>query len=275
MHEQMRSVFHKKLIDSVRRPSLAGDGLPERMRSTAFAFLGLTAAAGLALVAVFAQLGFPLLSPAPLPSAPPEPSSVGKAVPLESGSAAIGLAQAQGAAVVAPDTSRDQGGSSRTAHSQGSPGVDGSAVGVSGSRPDGDAPDTSDPAIPSPVPTPSPAPTTPAEPSPAPVEVPVVSPDSAAKPDKAKSVSSTPNKPEAKPAAAKPPKGEAKPTKSKPAKPPKAKPAKPEPKPPKPEPKPAKPEAAPAPEAKYVPAAPPVPADNGKDKSKEEKEKRK
>jgi hypothetical protein len=261
MHEQMRPVLHKKLIDSVRRTSLAGDGLPERMRSTAFAFLGLTAAAGLALVAIFAQLGFPLLSPAPLPSASPEPNSVGKAVPLKSGSAAVGLAQAQGAAVVAPGTSRGQGNSSRTARNQGSSGVDGSAVGVSGSRSDGDAPDTSDPAAPSPVPASSPAPTTPAQPSPAPVEVPVVSPDSGAKPDKAKSVSSTPNKPESKPAAAKPPKGETKPTKSKPAKPPKAKPAKPEPKP-------VKPEAAPAPEAKYVPAPPP--AAEGKDKLVEE-----
>ncbi len=56
--------------NAVRRPSLAGDGLPERMRSTVVAFLGLTAAAGLALVAIFAQLGFPVLSPAPLPSSP-------------------------------------------------------------------------------------------------------------------------------------------------------------------------------------------------------------
>ena len=63
----MHSDFRDKLSGSIRRPSLAGDGLPERMRSTVFAFLGLTAAAGLALVAIFAQLGFPLLSPTPLP----------------------------------------------------------------------------------------------------------------------------------------------------------------------------------------------------------------
>lgn len=47
------------------------------MRSTTFALFGLAAAAGLALVAIFAQPGGPLLSPAPLPSEPS--SSVGSA----------------------------------------------------------------------------------------------------------------------------------------------------------------------------------------------------
>jgi hypothetical protein len=46
------------------------------MRATGFALLGLTAAAGLALVAVFAQLGFPLLEPAPLPNGPAAGESV-------------------------------------------------------------------------------------------------------------------------------------------------------------------------------------------------------
>ncbi len=74
MHELVRSSFQTRLF---------GSGLPERMRSTAFAFLGLTAAAGLALVAIFAQLSFPLLSPAPMPSGPPEGNAISPAVALD------------------------------------------------------------------------------------------------------------------------------------------------------------------------------------------------
>jgi hypothetical protein len=88
MHELVRSNFQTKVLSRLRRFSFAGDGLPERMRSTAFAFLGLTAAAGLALVAIFAQLSFPLLSPAPLPSGPTEGSAVAKAVALDRGARA-------------------------------------------------------------------------------------------------------------------------------------------------------------------------------------------
>lgn len=49
------------------------------MRSTAFALLGLTAAAALAMVALFAAPGFPLLGPAPLPSEPPARQAVAAA----------------------------------------------------------------------------------------------------------------------------------------------------------------------------------------------------
>lgn len=52
------------------------------MRSTAFALLGLTAAAGLALVAIFAQPGFPLLEPAPLPEGPSLKQSIAQAEKL-------------------------------------------------------------------------------------------------------------------------------------------------------------------------------------------------
>jgi hypothetical protein len=52
------------------------------MRSTAFALLGLTAAGGLVLVAIFAQLGFPLLEPVPLPREPPARQGVAGAVAL-------------------------------------------------------------------------------------------------------------------------------------------------------------------------------------------------
>ena len=70
MHELVHSSLHSKLLSQFRLPSFAGEGLPERMRSISFALLGLTAAAGLALVAIFAQPGFNLISPAPLPDQP-------------------------------------------------------------------------------------------------------------------------------------------------------------------------------------------------------------
>lgn len=88
MHEMVSSNLHTRLLSSLRLSSFAGKGLPERMRTTAFAFLGLTAAAALALVAIFAQLSFPLLSPAPLPSDPSQGDAVAEAVPVESAKSA-------------------------------------------------------------------------------------------------------------------------------------------------------------------------------------------
>lgn len=88
MHVEVRSHIHK-LLASLRQTSVAGRGLPERMRSTAFAFLGLTAAAGLALVAIFAQLGFPLLSPQPMPRDPARLNAVAGAVAVEQAPRAV------------------------------------------------------------------------------------------------------------------------------------------------------------------------------------------
>src|SRR6478672_5460474 len=49
------------------KPSFAGTGLLERMRSTTFALLGITAAMGLGLVAVISQQGWPVLPVVPIP----------------------------------------------------------------------------------------------------------------------------------------------------------------------------------------------------------------
>ena len=81
INELVHWILHSRL-SSFRIPSFAGKGLPERMRSTAFALLGLTAAAGLALVAIFAQPGFPLLEPAPLPKEPSPRQSIAEAEKL-------------------------------------------------------------------------------------------------------------------------------------------------------------------------------------------------
>src|SRR5215218_1384919 len=82
MHELVHSIFHSKLLSALRLPSFAGEGLPERMRSISFALLGLTAAAGLALVAIFAHPGSTLLAPAPLPDRPSAGQSVAEAKKL-------------------------------------------------------------------------------------------------------------------------------------------------------------------------------------------------
>lgn len=82
MYELVHSTFHSKLFSALRLSSFAGNGLPERMRSISFALLGLTAAAGLALVAIFAQPSFSLLSPAPLPDEPSVSESIGAAKKL-------------------------------------------------------------------------------------------------------------------------------------------------------------------------------------------------
>jgi len=260
----MHSSRNKTPLRGLRFSSLAGKGMPERIRNFGFAFLGLTAAAGLAVVAIFAQMSFPLLSPAPLPSAPSEPNSVSKAVPLTESSATVGIAQSR-SAVVASGLGASRGDSSAAGpRREGGSSVDGTADPVAGSVSGNDSGSTepSEPAG-NPAPGPAPAPTT-SEPAPAPVETPVASPETGSKPDRSTPVSSDPDKPKAQPAAAKPPRAEPKPVK--PAKSPKGTPVKPS-KPAKPEPKPAKTAATPAPEPVYAPA--PASAPEGKEKLQE------
>lgn len=81
MHELVDSIGWRRLVSGLRL-SVSGSGLPERLRSTIFALLGLTAAAGLALVAIFAQPGFPLLEPVPLPGGPAAKESIADAEKL-------------------------------------------------------------------------------------------------------------------------------------------------------------------------------------------------
>lgn len=268
MHEEVRpNPSHKP--SPPRLPSLVGRGLPERMRSTVVAFMGLTAAAGLALVAIFAQLGFPLLSPAPLPDHPAEESFVAESVPLEHGRGAIGLAESQGAVAAPVGSKRER----RSASDEGTD--DRAAVGTSPASvadpglvggPGGTDPAPASPPTPTPTPASPPVSTptaTPPEPSPAPAPAPAP-----ATPSEPKPASSKPSKSKPKPAKSKPAKPEAKPTKP-------SKPAKPEAKAPKPKPtpatpadsKPGKPEAKPVPEPAPPPA--PVPVEKTKDKEKD------
>ena len=142
MNELVRSIFQSKPLAALRLPSFAGEGLPERMRSISFALLGLTAAAGLALVAIFAQPGFKLLSPAPLPDQPGAGQSIAEAerLPVEHRLASLGPARP------AP---RPYGGGSSTSESPSGP---------SGSAGDNDGPSTTPGGADAPAPVGTPAP---------------------------------------------------------------------------------------------------------------------
>lgn len=63
------------------RPSVFGSGLPERLRSTSLALLGLTAAAGLGLVAFALHQGWPVAPDLPIPGVPFE-AEVGHGRPV-------------------------------------------------------------------------------------------------------------------------------------------------------------------------------------------------
>jgi len=105
MNALVDSSVRKRLFALLPLPSIAGRGLPERMRSTAVAFLGLTTAAGLALVAIFAQPGFSVLDPAPLPEEPA--THLAQAERLTRPSGPERLVAAKAAPAVEPDTAGD------------------------------------------------------------------------------------------------------------------------------------------------------------------------
>jgi hypothetical protein len=97
----------KTLLRRPRRISLAGDGLLERMRSTTFALLGITAAMALGLVAIAAQQVWPELPFSPLPGPAAKHGEIHNAlVVAQPGGNKIGSAQPAGrsgaAAVAGP-----------------------------------------------------------------------------------------------------------------------------------------------------------------------------
>jgi hypothetical protein len=59
--------------------SVLGNGLLERARATSLALLGLTAAVGLAIVALAVNQGWPLVAGSSIPQIPPQHQDVGKA----------------------------------------------------------------------------------------------------------------------------------------------------------------------------------------------------
>jgi hypothetical protein len=167
MHELVRSSLQSKLF---------GSGFPERMRSAAFAFLGLTAAAGLALVAIFAQLSFPLLSPAPLPSGPAEGNAVSEAVALGHGPGAFihanpGAVGSGERSARADNGSGSGGGSGQASEPQGSTPSAPTAIEPGGGASGGvavETPTSNSAPAPSSTPGPSPEPAGAPDPAPAP-----------------------------------------------------------------------------------------------------------
>ncbi|HEX3042358.1 MAG TPA: hypothetical protein VHP56_09765 [Solirubrobacterales bacterium] len=261
MHDLVLSNFHIRRPKSLRRPSFAGNGLPERMRSTAFAFLGLTAALGLALVAIFAQLSFPVLAPAPPPAGPAGESGVSTSLAVGRGLAG----PAQQAALLGGAAPAGVGGGGRNGvpsrRGDGRVGDVGSSVAAE--KP-GDAVEPNDegvqqePAPPPPAPAPTGSEAASAETAPAAAPTPIpTSPNPSP-------VTSTPkpkpNEEPPEPSEPEPTEPESKPGKHHGGKPQEEGP-KPEEKPVK-EPKPPKAEAPPAP-APVPPPAPEAPAEKG------------
>jgi hypothetical protein len=190
MAAQMLSRRGQRLSRLLAKPSFAGTGLLERMRSTTFALLGITAAMGLGLVAIVSQQGWPLLPASPLPGAPAERGEVHDATAvapdLPSSVAQLSIGKpARGSAadrVVAPPQPRAShlSGSRQLAVAPPSPPSD----------PGADSP-TGDGAAPPPEPSEQPSSETPAaapapSPAPEPASIPAapaaVSPPSAPEP---------------------------------------------------------------------------------------------
>jgi hypothetical protein len=88
MDVSVLSKYGQRSLRSAARASVLGNGLLERTRSTTLALLGLTAAIGLAMVALALNQGWPLIEGAPIPG-------------LGGGHEAVG-----GASVAAPATGR-------------------------------------------------------------------------------------------------------------------------------------------------------------------------
>ncbi len=171
------------------RPSLAGRGLLERMRSTTFALLGTIAAIGLALVAVISLQGWPSLPISPLPRPPAAGGEVEDAIALAPGRAAL---DPRGPASVAPAGPRRHGGAPdpRTPQLSGSGQLDGQTA-APPPTPVGGDPGGGEPPPPSPAPAPPAAQPPPAQPppgvpppspSPPPPPVPVAPPQPPASP---------------------------------------------------------------------------------------------
>lgn len=175
--EVVLSSLHSKLL---------GNSLPDRMRTTAFALLGLTAAASLALVAIFAQLSFPLLSPAPLPSGPSQGDAVAEAVPVESGGSAPIAADRSASAETsvqdgssAPSREGAAGGGDTGSGGTGAGGAPEPAGSPPATAPGGSGAGGQPGTAPAPSPSPAPAPDPDPKPARPPASVPVASPPGA------------------------------------------------------------------------------------------------
>jgi hypothetical protein len=185
MLAQVLSERGKALLRRSGKISLAGDGLLERMRSTAFALLGITAALALGLVALAAQQGWPDLPFSPLPGPTAKQGEVhGALVAAPPGDAGVGSAQPPARAPTAAAAAPTNGGGTDKGGLSGSHQLE---VPVADEGPAADAPSGQDAAPPSSQveappgapPAAAPAPTPESSPAPA---APAVSPPSKPEP---------------------------------------------------------------------------------------------
>lgn len=91
MADQMLSWRGQRLSRLVTRPSFAGRGLVERMRTTAFALLGVTTAMALGLVALISQQDWPYLPVGPIPSYQAEHGRLENAIALAPAAVGLGI----------------------------------------------------------------------------------------------------------------------------------------------------------------------------------------
>jgi hypothetical protein len=162
------------------RPSFAGRGLVEQMRSTAFALLGVTAAMALGLVALASHQSWPYFPVGPIPTYEAKVGKVDEAVALAisparrdttapSFSAGRSMTPGAGAA-----ESKDSGLSTTRQASSAPP-----TPGPTGGYPGGESTTTPSPSPPSQDPGPSPPPSPSPSPSPAPAPAPTSPPPAA------------------------------------------------------------------------------------------------
>jgi len=163
------------------KPSIFGDGLPERLRSTSFALLGITVAAGLVLVGLIFHQSWPVVPDLPIPGIPPEHEAaqeravVAEAVdPEEVRVRARAVETGRSGALADPAGAvrpRSQlTAADRVAAQPAVPNPDPDPAPPVGEQPPGGAPAAPPPATPQPVEAPSP----PSQPSPAPIDSPPV-----------------------------------------------------------------------------------------------------
>lgn len=167
-------------LRSALRTNVLGDGLLERTRSTSLALLGLTAAIGLAMVALALNQGWPLIAGVPIPGFEREHRGVGKAIvaaPAEprSDTTAISGRAGQGSRSVPAGESRPRPGRAALGGSEAPQAVGLVVSHPTAATPASGGPSSETPAAPAPVaqqtaPTPSP--------TPAPAAVPVSSSNS-------------------------------------------------------------------------------------------------
>jgi hypothetical protein len=176
------------------RPSFAGRNLMERMRSTAFALLGITAALALGLVALVSQQSLPFLPDGPIPAYQARQGSVANALalgarPTEAGPGTPGGASRSGSTPREPDAvePREPGLSSSDASSQ--------PTAPSASAP-AQAP-AGEPTPPAPHPAPAPVASAPTAPTSGPAAPAPSSSPSASSPSAPDPVAAPPSKPTA------------------------------------------------------------------------------